>query len=251
MTAMSVGPNLNDLGFYFTGHFLHATTDTLLQPSNYQSMIDAKVKRLSNGWYRLQKKFTADSDNQMMVIGNFSPESNKQIISKRNTSASISYFIDKLSLTPSGKTYCTGNTKLIDSLYSLTDRHTDSNDLIISTEKKETVLQPVKVDTLVLTTILFDYDKYNIKNPELFDNYASLFSDTSICKIEIVGYTDDHGSEGYNLELSKQRAMSVANLLSVKFSIASSLIASIGKGISNKYESKRLNRRVEIFIYKN
>jgi outer membrane protein OmpA-like peptidoglycan-associated protein len=58
-----------------------------------------------------------------------------------------------------------------------------------------------------------------------------LFSDTSISRIEIVGYTDNQGSEEYNAHLSKQRANSVANLISAKFLIASSLIRSFGKGI--------------------
>jgi hypothetical protein len=104
IAAISVGPNLNDLGFYFTDSFQYALTDTILQPSDYQSMKDAKVKRLSDGWYRLQKKFIADNNNQIMVVGNFTKESNKQILSKRNTSATITYFIDKLSLIPSSKT---------------------------------------------------------------------------------------------------------------------------------------------------
>lgn len=250
MTAEQKGPNLNDLGFYFTDHFLYATTDTLMQPPRYLSMMDAKVKRLSNGWFRLQKKFIADSDYQFMVIGNFSPETNKEIGLKRKTPGNIAYFIDNLSIGTVGKNSCNDNPKLVDSLYALHDRHSHGIETTVDTIQTEMFSRTVTIDTLVLNNILFDFDKYNIKNPELFDAYTSLFSDTSITKIEITGYADNAGSEDYNLQLSKQRVISVAKLLAAKFFIAPSIMETVGKGISTKYGDRKLNRRVEIFIYR-
>lgn len=252
MTAEEIGPNLNDIGFYLTDHFLYATTDTLMQPSNYLHMQDAKTKRLRNGWFHLQKKFIADSNYQFIVIGNFSPETNKEIGLKRKTTANIAYYIDNLSITAVDKNNCGDNPKLVDSLYALHDRHSHGSDIpvAVDTIKTETVARTVTVDTLVLNNILFDFDKYTIKNPELFNPYTSLFSDTTITKIEITGYTDDAGSQEYNLQLSKQRTEAVARLLSHKFSIDPSLMESIGRGISTKYEDRKLNRRVEILVYR-
>jgi outer membrane protein OmpA-like peptidoglycan-associated protein len=65
----------------------------------------------------------------------------------------------------------------------------------------------------------------------------------------VVGYTDDVGSETYNLDLSKKRADEVARLLTSKFDIPPALIEAEGRGISNAYPTKDLNRRVEIYIF--
>jgi outer membrane protein OmpA-like peptidoglycan-associated protein len=108
----------------------------------------------------------------------------------------------------------------------------------------------VKIDTLTLNNILFDFDKYTIKNPGLLDQYSSLFDASTITRIEVAGYTDDAGSAEYNLELSRHRAEAVASLLGVRFSIPAGLIESSGKGISTRHEDKKLNRRVEIYIYR-
>jgi outer membrane protein OmpA-like peptidoglycan-associated protein len=65
----------------------------------------------------------------------------------------------------------------------------------------------------------------------------------------VVGFTDDIGSEGYNLELSQKRAQEIARLLTEKFGLPSVLISAEGRGISKLYPTKILNRRVEIYIY--
>jgi outer membrane protein OmpA-like peptidoglycan-associated protein len=65
----------------------------------------------------------------------------------------------------------------------------------------------------------------------------------------VVGYTDDVGSETYNLDLSKKRANEVARLLTSKFAVPPALIESEGRGISTVYPTRDLNRRVEIYIF--
>jgi outer membrane protein OmpA-like peptidoglycan-associated protein len=65
----------------------------------------------------------------------------------------------------------------------------------------------------------------------------------------VVGYTDDVGSETYNLELSKKRAGEVARLLTSKFGVPPALIETEGRGISRVCPTKDLNRRVEIYIF--
>lgn len=70
-------------------------------------------------------------------------------------------------------------------------------------------------------------------------------------KIEIIGYTDNEGSEKFNIKLSNDRARSVAEFL-IKDGVSPQRINCVGKGSFNpisdnsKKEGRFMNRRVEI-----
>ena len=70
-------------------------------------------------------------------------------------------------------------------------------------------------------------------------------------KIKIAGHTDNTGSENYNLELSKKRAMTVYHKL-IEFGVNKNQLSYIGFGYSqpidnNNTDSGKLkNRRTEI-----
>lgn len=108
---------------------------------------------------------------------------------------------------------------------------------------------PPKTDTLIVHNIQFDFDKYLVQNPDTLQRYRSLLTRPGIKKIQVVGFTDDVGSEVYNKDLSEKRAREVARLLSVKFGVDASLITAEGRGISRSYPTRELNRRVEIYIF--
>ena len=109
--------------------------------------------------------------------------------------------------------------------------------------------RPPVTDTLVIHNIQFDFDKYLVQNPDTLQRYKSLFTRPGIKSIEVVGFTDETGSETYNLDLSKKRANEVAHILSSKFNIPPALIEAEGRGVSKAYKTKDLNRRVEIYIF--
>jgi outer membrane protein OmpA-like peptidoglycan-associated protein len=109
--------------------------------------------------------------------------------------------------------------------------------------------RPPTTDTLVIHNIQFDFDKYLVQNPDTLQRYKSLFTKPGIKKIRVVGFTDETGSEAYNLDLSKKRANEVARILASKFNITPALIEAEGRGISRVYKTKDLNRRVEIYIF--
>jgi outer membrane protein OmpA-like peptidoglycan-associated protein len=108
---------------------------------------------------------------------------------------------------------------------------------------------PPTTDTIIIHNIQFDFDKYLIQNPDTLQRYRSLLTRAGIKKIQVVGFTDDTGSETYNLDLSKKRAREIARLLSSKFNIPPALIEAEGWGISRDYPTRDLNRRVEIYIF--
>ena len=66
-------------------------------------------------------------------------------------------------------------------------------------------------------------------------------------KVVINAYTDEVGTDEYNLGLSQRRADAVKDYL-VKQGVDASLISTSGNGESTKYSSRAENRRAEIII---
>lgn len=101
--------------------------------------------------------------------------------------------------------------------------------------------------------INFDFDSYVIKK----ESYSALDEAVKVLKkydemlFVVEGYTDDVGSDAYNLNLSRERAKSVMNYF-VSKGIPANRISSTGYGeskpiASNETEEGRAkNRRVEI-----
>lgn len=74
-------------------------------------------------------------------------------------------------------------------------------------------LYPANFGQLERTTVLFDTDKHNIKSGyferlKLLKGYLEV--DPEVKRIVIDGHTDSRGSDGYNYELSRKRADTIA-----------------------------------------
>jgi OmpA-OmpF porin, OOP family len=102
--------------------------------------------------------------------------------------------------------------------------------------------------------IYFDTGKSEIK-PEsdaAIAEIAKLLKNNTALKVYIVGHTDNVGTFDSNMQLSKDRAVAVTNLLVSKYGIASSRLKAYGVSSlspigSNKTEDgKAKNRRVEL-----
>ena len=254
------GPNVNDIGLYFTNNFIFSKNDTLLQPREYLNFLDAEISRLKNNWFLLKKEFTAATDATCLVIGNFSSEDNRSIVSKRGSRYNlVNMMVDDIVINPLHAAPCSGYQHNKDSLYAIRERH--SNDTLISknnsidtvkNEKTAVTLLPEqtkKTDTLQLSNVLFEFDRYKLLNPDTLETFRMMLSNPAIKRIQVVGYTDDAGSEAYNKNLSEKRAKEIARLVVSKFGISTSIIQAEGKGISTSYTDKSLNRRVDIYIY--
>lgn len=106
--------------------------------------------------------------------------------------------------------------------------------------------------------VLFGFDHADLntsaqQNLNKLDNVLIKYPDTNI---EIIGHTDDKGSDDYNLSLSQRRAASVADYLKAH-NIPAARIATKGMGesdpkVPNDSEANRAeNRRVEFVITAN
>jgi len=282
----TICPNLRDIGLWFTARFVFVQGDSILQPRTYLSLPGATIKDLKNGWFEIKKEFVPTSNSTILIVGNFVRTANADIMEQRNwLSPTIDVLVDDISVVRMKEATCSSYQKIKDSLYSITRRHSDNhpgdldpdfsdtlpperstdtlrrptttpiNDPLFGPEPRRVIdtprlsHPPPATDTIVIHNIQFDFDKYLIQNPDTLQRYRSLLTRPGIKKIQVVGFTDDTGSETYNLDLSKKRAREITRLLSSKFDIPPALIEAEGRGISRKYPTKDLNRRVEIYIF--
>lgn len=106
--------------------------------------------------------------------------------------------------------------------------------------------------------VYFDTDKYVVPLTE--ENRLLLFieslDDVAIDKVSIYGFTDDRGSNNYNLTLSQNRAVAIKEVFS-GYGINNDLITNVdGKGEvllkvitkENLHKIRGLNRKVEIIV---
>jgi outer membrane protein OmpA-like peptidoglycan-associated protein len=118
--------------------------------------------------------------------------------------------------------------------------------------KKASTTVPVYKRTTL--RINFDTNKADIRKadlPELQNaiEFVKMYPNT---KVQVVGYTDDRGTDKYNLKLSQRRADAVKKYLVDNGHVKAENITSEGKGKAdpvgdNKTEKGRFeNRRVEI-----
>lgn len=245
-----IGPNLHDIGLYFTDSLLFLSKDSVIQPGYYLNFLDARIKKLKNGWFEVQKLFTATSANQFLIIGNFSAKPNKQIAKERKIRIKRLYLsVDDLSIISMGKPSCVNMQKVKDSLYSIKERHWKPQYHDSQIVRPETVPQ-IKIDTIIINNIEFDFDSHHLKNSNELHYLREYLLDTTVKKIKISGFTDNTGSPEYNISLSEKRAKTVAGFLVEAFGLKESNIETEGKGISTKYLEAQRNRRVEIYIYR-
>lgn len=132
-----------------------------------------------------------------------------------------------------------------------------NKDLPKELKDKVEVKKTEKGILLNLGEIFFDFNKYDIKKSEVekLKIIASILQKYFYgYQVIIEGYTDNVGSEQYNLELSTKRAKTIFDFLVNMNAINSAISYFIGYGESNPIapndteENRAKNRRVQILI---
>jgi len=109
--------------------------------------------------------------------------------------------------------------------------------------------------TLDSKSVRFDFDKSDIK-PEyrdILNRIAGILMTLKGYTINVYGYTDDVGTQTYNLQLSQRRAEAVRDFL-VQAGISPTIMSAKGFGKSDprvpgdSEQARAANRRVEIGI---
>jgi outer membrane protein OmpA-like peptidoglycan-associated protein len=93
----------------------------------------------------------------------------------------------------------------------------------------------------------FDSDEMELNEQDKLDAFIATIAGKEVQRIEIDGYADDIGNNGYNLELSEKRAKRIALYL-VDKGYPVTRIALKGYGEIDVEAIKKLNRKVELRI---
>jgi outer membrane protein OmpA-like peptidoglycan-associated protein/tetratricopeptide (TPR) repeat protein len=174
----------------------------------------------------------------------------KQIVSKLQTDEDGNYLVtlpigDEYAFTVNRKGYL-----LYSENYRLVDYNLDSS--FTNNIPLQSLLAGANI---VLKNIFFDSNKFELK-PESeteLDNLVALLLENPNLRITLNGYTDNIGSPATNLQLSKNRALSVKQYLESK-GIASSRLLYKGFGEANPIapntteEGRIKNRRTELIV---
>ncbi|MFV8368718.1 OmpA family protein [Flavobacterium sp. LB2R40] len=107
-------------------------------------------------------------------------------------------------------------------------------------------------------TVFFEFDKHSLDMNQLqtIVNFIKNTDSTKVESIQIYGYCDDRGNNDYNYELSKNRVITVQNILTANGFNKNKIVIIEGKGrvilkkdeLVNIEESRSKNRRVDLFI---
>ncbi len=120
----------------------------------------------------------------------------------------------------------------------------------------QTIVESGSQKLIILDNMKINSDKLTADMIKLLDNVSDVLSKESNLKIKIVGHTCDLGTDDYNMELSKKRALAADKYLLSK-KVDKNKINVEWKGekspiVKNDSESNRSkNRRIEIVFYSN
>jgi len=126
---------------------------------------------------------------------------------------------------------------------------------LFSCAKQQVKATPQVIDKMTLQ-VFFDFNKDTLTEADLKElpkavNFVKKYPGA---KIRLDGYTDNIGTDEYNMKLSERRATAVMNYLIKEAGVDSSKITAVGHGeadpvADNKTpEGRAKNRRVEISI---
>lgn len=120
----------------------------------------------------------------------------------------------------------------------------------------EIPLQPIEANaSVVLKNIFFNTGKSDLKPESIVElnNIVTLLNENPTLRIQIIGHTDNVGSDKDNLKLSNDRALSVVNYL-ITHGVKAERLSHLGKGASNPVadnnteEGRAQNRRTEMKV---
>lgn len=246
-------------------HKLADTTFFTMDDGNFINEFD------KNDWNEMSLTFTATGNEKFIAIGNMQPYDMNLVAKNTNThKGEIIYSVDFISLLPidSNAVCSVDEMKTIENfLYSQHRRHspwknfTDADFVMpVAVDTTSSVVIPVsKSDTITLSDILFETDSSELNSAMVYllDSVAAIINAGNYKLITVIGYTDNVGSDNYNLMLSIHRSASVADYFKNEKQINASLIKNYGMGKRNPVadnsteEGRSKNRRVEIILEKN
>ncbi|MEF8844412.1 MAG: Ig-like domain-containing protein [Bacteroidales bacterium] len=177
----------------------------------------------------------------------------------RDTYEISEYYNDSDSL----YSYTVGQRKSLQSIYPVYDNVVDRGfeqaqvKSFIMGELPEKVVNQINKAFSEIDNAQFGFDEYKIAESSypILDRIVNIMKHNSDIKIEIAAHTDNIGSFGYNMELSRKRAQSIMDYM-VSKGISKDRLRAVGYGQSRPIadnqteEGRQKNRRVEFILIK-
>lgn len=110
-------------------------------------------------------------------------------------------------------------------------------------------------DSVKNFTVYFDYDHYDINSSAqaTLAGIKAFYDSKHVVRVEVLGHTDDSGTDPYNLELARRRAYAVRNYLKNLGCDKDLLIEIYGErrpvADNGEETGRKLNRRAEVKVY--
>ncbi len=226
---------INNLGAYFTKESISIKTDELLvhQPKIHaQKIIEAPNKN----WTRVAGTFTANTEDDYLLIGNFFDDKNTEVtgIDRPDALPYAYYYIDDVLL------------------------RKEEPYLDVPIKEDDIRKVPLAVGSkFQLKNIYFDTDKFELLPQSFLEmkNLLNIMHEHPKMIIEVIGHTDSIGRHNYNLYLSRKRAKAVVRYLNEN-GISKTRTRYKGIGDTEPLDSndtekgRKRNRRVEVLILK-
>jgi len=216
-------------------HFKH--DQVIKTEPSYTHIMDTAYNKGTGLWNRVHFVFEAKGNEQFITIGNFSSDEDTKKFhiyfskaTERMLSKAAYYYIDAVSVIAM-----------------------DSTRKIIAKDTLSIAEDSVQTNKIyTLKHIRFSFDSYELL-PSSFaelNRLIDVMKKNPQWKVELTGYTDEQGTDEYNLHLSKNRAISVGLYL-VQKGISNDRIHTHGYGEQNLIHqstdenARAINRRVE------
>lgn len=221
----------------------------------------------------------ANGGEEYLVFGNFDPKP-MALSPKEKTRLEIKFLFDDIALLPVSPKYvpCPDIKERTLAIYETNERHTNAG--AAGTIAATDTLPPID-DTMpteeynvepatpsmapdsspvkfIIPDIGFDFGAFVLKSSvnAVLESCAVQIALQKPHSVYISGFTDNVGSDAFNLELSAKRAMSVSNWFVEKHGLSPTLFVVQGLGESNPVATneteagRQSNRRVEINFVK-
>jgi OmpA-OmpF porin, OOP family len=225
----------NNLGAYFSDKSMKVMTESTL---NVTPQVFSEPILVAEGekWTKFIAKFTAQTEAEWMVIGNFFTDTQTAAVSPSvaNPLNFGYYYIDDVSV------------KKTEPLKNIPVKEDDLTRL------------PIVVGKVVtLKDIFFESNRSELlpRSYVELDKLVQILRENPKMEIEVIGHTDNVGDVNYNLTLSRRRSTQVMEYL-IRNGIEANRLQANGFGsgqpiFSNETEeSRQMNRRVEFRILK-
>ena len=246
----------------FTSHFSADMADSVVVFSQASSL--KKIKKMD--WMPFRATFRARGGERYLYIGYFEK-------SRGNYDGIHIVYLDNIQVKSEMEAVpmCTSAESKRAELYADDRRHVGVPEEDTTTvapqpetqlpeeEEPEVAGTPLKIDTLLLSGVCFDFDKstLNAHYAAVTDSLIERIMARNPESVHISGHTDNIGTEDFNLKLSLARAQTIGNLF-VQKGLSPEKISCDGRGetqpaATNDTETGRAaNRRIElVLLFKN